>query len=80
MYLLITKRTDQFNASFIQPHYDYLSKLEEEGVLIDFGPFGDGSGGAYLIKCTSWEEALETANADPLSKAAPQQWKLRSGS
>ncbi|AYV74481.1 YciI family protein [Bacillus sp. PK3-056] len=69
LYLLTTTRTPEFNNEFVQPHYDFLNNLKEKKQLETFGPFSDGSGGAYLIKCDSLEEATKIGYSDPLIKS-----------
>ena len=68
-YLLTTTRTPEFKNEFVQPHYDFLNTLKENNQLVTFGPFSDGSGGAYLVKCNSLNEATKIGNSDPLIKS-----------
>lgn len=47
-----------------------------------FGPFSDGTGGAYVIEAGSLEEAKEIGHADPLvtsrsSELTIKEWKLK---
>ncbi|MGJ7909962.1 YciI family protein [Neobacillus sp. LXY-1] len=69
LYLITTSRTENFNNDFIKPHYDFLDKLKHNNQLEAYGPFSDGSGGAYLIKCNSLDEATKIGNSDPLIKS-----------
>lgn len=68
-YLLITTRTPQFNPADIPGHYEHLENLKLRGQLELYGPFSDTSGGAYLIKASSFEEAFALGSADPLIKS-----------
>ncbi|ASB88173.1 YciI family protein [Bacillus sonorensis] len=65
-YLLMTTRTENFDNTYVPAHYDYLNRLKEENRLEMYGPFGDGSGGAYLIQADSFEEAQKIGHSDPL--------------
>jgi uncharacterized protein YciI len=68
-YLLITNRTESFNSADIPGHYEHLEQLKQNNRLELYGPFSDVSGGAYLIKAESLEEAIAIGNADPLIKS-----------
>lgn len=65
-YLVTTFRTPQFQPSVIEAHYAFLDELRQEGKLELAGPFTDKSGGAYLIKAASLEEAKALAFSDPV--------------
>lgn len=69
LYLLTTTRTKNFDNQFVQPHYDFLNSLKEKNQLQAFGPFSDASGGAYVIKCNSLDEATKIGYSDPLIKS-----------
>jgi len=65
-YLITTFRTPQFQTSVIDAHYAFLDRLREQGKLELAGPFTDKSGGAYLIRAASLEEAKALAFSDPV--------------
>ena len=65
-YLVTTFRTPQFQTSVIDGHYAFLDHLRQDGKLEMAGPFTDKSGGAYLIKAASLEEAQALAFSDPV--------------
>ena len=65
-YLVMTVRTPQFQPSVIDAHYAFLERLRQQGQLELAGPFTDKSGGAYLIKAASLEEAQALAFSDPV--------------
>jgi uncharacterized protein YciI len=65
-YLVMTVRTPQFQPSVIDAHYAFLERLRQQGQLELAGPFTDKSGGAYLIKAASLEEAKALAFSDPV--------------
>lgn len=81
-YLMLTTRTDQFNQKHAAGHYEFLDRLHSEKRLKMFGPFSDATGGAYVIKAGSLEEAREIGQADPLvfsgsSELTIKEWKLK---
>ena len=65
-YLVMTLRRAQFDPAVIEPHYAHLARLRERGQLELSGPFGDRSGGAYLIRAESLDAAQAIAYADPV--------------
>lgn len=65
-YLVMTVRTPQFQPSVIDAHYAFLERLRQQGQLELAGPFTDKSGGAYLIKAASLDEAQSLAFSDPV--------------
>lgn len=65
-YLVTTFRTPQFQTSVIDAHYAFLDRLRQQGKIELAGPFTDKSGGAYLIKAGSLEEARTSAFSDPV--------------
>ncbi|MEC1735159.1 YciI family protein [Bacillus mojavensis] len=81
-YLMLTTRTDQFNQEHVAGHYEFLSRLQADKRLKMFGPFSDGTGGAYVIEAGSLKEAKEIGHADPLvtnrsSELTIKEWKLK---
>jgi uncharacterized protein len=81
-FLLMTNRTNKFDSNDIQGHYDHLEKLKKEELLVMYGPFSDATGGAYLIKAASLDEATNIGNSDPLiqngsSTLTIKEWLLR---
>ena len=82
-FLVVTLRTERFDARVLEPHYAYLADLRKKGLLLDAGGFGDASGGAYLISASSLEAAEAIAYTDPLhlwgaSKLTVREWKSTS--
>ena len=65
-YLVMTMRTPQFQPSVIEAHQAFLERLRQSGNLEISGPFTDKTGGAYLIRAASFEEAKELAFTDPV--------------
>ena len=65
-YLVTTLRTPQFQMSVIDEHYAFLDRLRRQEKLELAGPFTDKSGGAYIIKAASLEEARILAFNDPV--------------
>ncbi len=66
LYLVMAIRTPQFQPSVIDAHHTFLDQLRQKGKLGLAGPFIDKSGGAYLIKAVSLQEAQTLAFSDPL--------------
>ena len=65
-YLVTTFRTPNFDPSVIEAHYAFLEGLKRKGLLEMAGPFTDKSGGAYLIRAASLDEARAIAFSDPV--------------
>lgn len=65
-YLVTTFRTPEFQTSVIDAHYAFLDHLRQQGKLELAGPFADKSGGAYVIRAGSLEEARSLAFSDPV--------------
>jgi len=67
-YLVLAMRRPDFDASVIEPHKAFLDDLRARGLLEMTGGFGDGSGGAYLLRnVASLEDARAIVAADPLA-------------
>ena len=65
-YLVMAMRKPDFSDEVIAPHLAFLEALRAEGKLEMTGGFSDKSGGAYVLKVASMEEAQALATADPL--------------
>ncbi|HET9834882.1 MAG TPA: YciI family protein [Rhodanobacteraceae bacterium] len=81
-YLILTLRTPRFDPAVIEPHYAHLDRLRERGMLELFGPFGDKSGGAYLIRAQDLDEARAIAHSDPVhvsgsSRVTVYEWNAK---
>src|SRR5690348_15229487 len=75
-------RTPRFDPAVIEAHYSHLEALQEQGALEAFGPFTDKSGGAYLVRAESLDEARAMAFADPVhatgsSIVTVREWDLK---
>ena len=66
-YLVLAMRTPNFAASVIEPHRRFLDALRAQGKLELTGPFTDQSGGAYLLRAESLDEARAIVAGDPLA-------------
>ncbi len=64
-YLVMVMRRPHFDPAVVQPHKDFLEGLRAGGRLEMTGPFGDKSGGAYLMRAADMDEALSIAQQDP---------------
>jgi uncharacterized protein YciI len=64
-YLVILMRRPQFDPAIVPLHQQFLAELGAQGRNEMSGPFGDGSGGAYLLRAGSPEEAEAIVHRDP---------------
>jgi uncharacterized protein YciI len=64
-YLVLLFRRPQVDPAVVPLHQQFLEDLRDEGRNEMSGPFGDKSGGAYLLKAASMDEAREIAFRDP---------------
>lgn len=67
-YLVMTIRKPSFEPAAVPDHYAFLDSLRERGTLEQAGPFTDRSGGAYVIRAASLDEARSIAHEDPLHR------------
>jgi len=65
-YLVVTVRGPDFDSQLIPAHYEFLDRLRGEGLLEQAGPFTDKTGGAYVLRAASLDEAVALAKQDPL--------------
>lgn len=65
-YLVLALRNPDFDPAVVEPHQAFLGELRAAGKLELAGPFADKSGGAYLLRADSPEEAAAIAQRDPL--------------
>jgi uncharacterized protein YciI len=65
-YLVLTIRRPDFDPEVVPAHYRFLDDLRAQGLLEQAGPFTDRSGGAYVVRAGSLEEARRVAEQDPL--------------
>jgi len=81
-YLVMVVRTPQFQTSAIETHQAFLEVLRKKGSLELAGPFTDKTGGAYILRASSYKEAQELAFTDPLhttksSKIVVYEWNAK---
>lgn len=82
LYLVLAIRAPDFSASAGDDHQMFLSELIGRGMIELTGPFTDGTGGAYLLRAPSLEEATQIAHTDPLhvsgsSRLTVHEWRVR---
>ncbi len=65
-YLVLAIRKPEFDTSVVALHHAFLEELRIEERLEMSGPFTDKSGGAYLLRAASLDEATAIAERDPL--------------
>ncbi|GAA0723959.1 YciI family protein [Dokdonella soli] len=81
-YLVIALRTPEFDPAVIGPHCHFLDKLRADDRVELSGPFSDKSGGAYLLRAATLDEATTIAHGDPLhlsgaSKLTVHEWHAK---
>jgi uncharacterized protein YciI len=64
-FLVMLMRRPQLDPAVVPLHRQFLESLREQGRNEMSGAFADQSGGAYLLRAQSLEEALDFAHADP---------------
>lgn len=65
LYLVTLMRRAGFDPAAVPLHQRFLEDLRAEGRNEKSGPFGDKSGGAYLLRAADMAEALTIAHRDP---------------
>ena len=64
-YLVVLIRRTSFDPAAVPLHQQFLQELRAEGRNEMSGPFGDKSGGAYLLRAVDLAEAQAIARRDP---------------
>jgi uncharacterized protein len=64
-YLVMMFRRPQLDLAVVPLHQQFLEGLRAQGRLEMSGPFGDKSGGAYLLRAESMDEARKIVHNDP---------------
>jgi uncharacterized protein YciI len=64
-YLVMLFRRPQVDPAVVPLHQQFLEDLRAQGRNEMSGAFGDKSGGAYLLRAESMEDALKIAHSDP---------------
>jgi uncharacterized protein len=81
LYAAIMETIDKEKDAEVLPvHLEYLYKMIDEGKVFAKGPFTDHSGGLIIYKASSYEEAKEWAEKDPVvaqktRKLTLKEWK-----
>lgn len=65
LYLVMAMRLPQLDPSVVPAHVAFLDALRADGRIERSGPFGDKSGGAYLLRAADMVEARQIAHRDP---------------
>lgn len=65
LFLVILIRRAGFDPAVVPLHQQFLEHLRAEGRNEKSGPFGDKSGGAYLLRAADLAEAQAIAQRDP---------------
>ncbi len=64
-YLVTLMRRAEFDPAVVPLHREFLETLRAQGRNELSGPFSDRSGGAYLLRAASIDEAWAIAHRDP---------------
>jgi uncharacterized protein YciI len=64
-YLVLAMRRAGFDADVVPLHQQFLEDLRAQGRIELSGPFGDKSGGAYLLLAEDLTEAQSIAHRHP---------------
>lgn len=64
-YLILVIRRPHFDPDMVPRHLAFLDNLREQGRVELSGPFGDKTGGAYLLRAVDLAEATDLAESDP---------------
>ncbi|KRE89564.1 hypothetical protein ASG87_04360 [Frateuria sp. Soil773] len=64
-YLVLLIRRPAYDPAVVPLHQQFLEDLRAQGRNEMSGPFGDKSGGAYLLRAPSLEEAMAIVRRDP---------------
>ena len=73
-YLVILMRKPHVDPTVVSALRDFLAELRVQGRNEMNGPFGDGSGGAYLLRANDLAEAIAIVQRDPASISGG--WKI----
>ena len=81
-YLVILMRKAHVDPAAVSAHRNFLADLHAQGRNEMHGPFGDGSGGAYLLRANDLDEALAIVQRDPASisggwEITVREWQTR---
>ncbi len=76
-FLVWIEHLPAFTGKSVEAHQQYLMTLQESGVLIANGPFQDRTGGAYILKARSLEEAGRIAERDPMLVDGGSAYKIK---
>jgi uncharacterized protein YciI len=68
-YLVLVMRNPGFDPALVELHMSFLAELRADDRIELAGGFSDKSGGAYLLRATSLDEATAIAQRDPLHLA-----------
>lgn len=78
-YLVLVMREPDFDLSLVDAHMQFITQLRDADRIELSGGFSDKSGGAYLLRADSLDEATAIALRDPLhlqraSRVSVHEW------
>ncbi len=65
-YLVFIERRPHFSGNSIPKHREYLNSLRDQQSLDLAGGFTDQTGGAYVLRADSLEDAINIVKNDPM--------------
>lgn len=68
-YLVVLVRLPQLDPAVVPLHLAFLEGWRQQGRVELSGPFGDTTGGAYLLLAETLEDALTIAHDDPAHRS-----------
>lgn len=82
LYLVVLTRRAGFDPAVVPLHQKFLDELRADGRNEKSGPFGDKSGGAYLLRAADLTDAEAVARRDPAYASggwdiAVREWQAR---
>ncbi|ANX13930.1 hypothetical protein ABE41_018110 [Fictibacillus arsenicus] len=76
-FLVVIIRKPNFSGENLNAHREYIQKLRELKILNLAGGFKDQTGGAYVLECTSLEEARNIIIADPMNDPSETLYEIK---
>jgi uncharacterized protein YciI len=77
VYILSKVEGKELDEDVIRAHVAHMRELDSRGILEQCGPFSDGRGGMVILKGCKFEEAWDTAEADPYVSGGYETFDLR---
>lgn len=69
LYLVMVIRKPGFDPAVVPAHQQFLDELRDRQRIERAGPFGDRTGGAYLLRAVDMDEARSIVERDPAPRS-----------